>query len=145
MSAGTGVMHSERNPEARTPAHLLQIWILPDRRGHEPSYEQTRFPESERRGKLRLVASPDGAQGSVSIHQDARLYSSLLQPGESVRHDFAAGRAGWVQIARGAVTLEGATGKPVRLSAGDGASIEDESGLTLTAITPTELLLFDLK
>ena len=151
MSAGTGVMHSERNPAPGTPAHLLQIWILPDRRGHEPSYEQKRFPDAERRGQLRLVASPDGADGSVSIHQDSRLYTTLLQPGESVRHELQPGRGAWVQVASGAVTLEGggatgsAAGKPVRLSAGDGASLEDESGLALTAITPSEVLVFDLK
>ncbi|HZM00047.1 MAG TPA: pirin family protein [Planctomycetota bacterium] len=153
MSAGTGVMHSERNPGATEPAHLLQIWILPDRRGHEPSYEQKRFSDAERRGRLRLVASPDGAEGSVSIHQDSRLYSALLAPGESVRHALGAGRGAWVQVAKGAVTLEGGAaaagdgrdGKPVRLSAGDGAGIEQETGVTLTAITPAEVLLFDLK
>jgi redox-sensitive bicupin YhaK (pirin superfamily) len=155
MSAGTGVMHSERNPEPSEPAHLLQIWILPDRRGHEPSYEQKRFSDAERRGQLRLVASPDGAEGSVSIHQDSRLYSTLLQPGESVQHALGAGRGAWVQVAKGAVTLEGggaaggadgdASGKPVRLSAGDGAAIEQESGVALTAITPAEVLVFDLK
>ena len=151
MSAGTGVMHSERNPTPGTPAHLLQIWILPDRRGHEPSYEQKRFPDAERRGKLRLVASPDGADGSVSIHQDSRLYTTLLQPGESVSHALGAERGAWVQVAKGAVTVEagaiggGAAGKPVRLSAGDGAAIEQESGVTLTAITAAEVLLFDLK
>jgi redox-sensitive bicupin YhaK (pirin superfamily) len=155
MSAGTGVMHSERNPAPGTPAHLLQIWILPDRRGHEPSYEQKRFPDAERRGALRLVASPDGAEGSVSIHQDSRLYTTLLQPGESVRHALQPGRGAWVQVASGAVSLEsgaaddgrsaGAGGKPVRLSAGDGAALEQESGLTLTAITPAEVLVFDLK
>ena len=155
MSAGTGVMHSERNPAPGTPAHLLQIWILPDRRGHEPSYEQKRFPDAERRGTLRLVASPDGAEGSVSIHQDSRLYTTLLQPGESVRHALQPGRGAWVQVASGAVSLEGgaaddgrgagAGGKPVRLSAGDGAALEQESGLTLTAITPAEVLVFDLK
>ena len=151
MSAGTGVMHSERNPGETEPAHLLQIWILPDRRGHEPSYEQKRFPDAERRGRLRLVASPDGAEGSVSIHQDARLYTTLLQPGETVRQPLGAGRGAWVQVASGALTLEGgsagagAGGKPVRLSAGDGAAIEQVDGLTLTAITPAEVLLFDLK
>jgi redox-sensitive bicupin YhaK (pirin superfamily) len=152
MSAGTGVMHSERNPAPGTPAHLLQIWILPDRRGHEPSYEQKRFPDAERRGTLRLVASPDGAEGSVSIHQDSRVYTTLLQPGEAVRHALQPGRGAWVQVASGAVTLEGggaaaggASGKPVRLSAGDGASLEEESGLALTAITPAEVLVFDLK
>ena len=158
MSAGTGVLHSERNPAPGTPAHLLQIWILPDRRGHEPSYEQKRFPDAERRSRLRLVASPDGADGPVSIHQDSRLYATLLQPGEMVTHALGADRGAWVQVAKGSVTVEGGaaggsagggsggvSGKPVRLSAGDGAAIEQESGLTLTAITPAEVLLFDLK
>jgi len=154
MSAGTGVMHSERNPSATEPAHLLQIWILPDRRDHEPSYEQKRFPDAERRGKLRLVSSPDGAEGSVTIHQDSRVSTTLLQPGETVRHELASGRGAWVQVASGAVTLEGGAegggtatrgSRPVRLSTGDGAAIEQESGVTLTAITPAELLLFDLK
>ena len=154
MSAGTGVMHSERNPGETEPAHLLQIWILPDRRGHEPSYEQKRFADSERRGRLRLVASPDGAEGSVSIHQDSRLYATLLAPGQSVRHALGAGRGAWVQVASGSVTLEGdgaaggaaaATGKPVSLSAGDGAAIEREAGIALTAITAAEVLVFDLK
>jgi len=154
MTAGTGVLHSEFSSET-DETHLLQIWILPDRRGHEPSYEQKRFPDAERRGTLRLVASPDGAEGSVSIHQDSRLYTTLLQPGESVRHALQPGRGAWVQVASGAVSLEGgaaddgrgagAGGKPVRLSAGDGAALEQESGLTLTAITPAEVLVFDLK
>ena len=108
MSAGTGVRHSEYNHAPAETTHFLQIWLLPDRRGHEPSYEQKRFPDAERRGTLRLVASPDGAQGSVSIHQDSRLYTTLLQPGESVRHALQPGRGAWVQVASGAVSLEAA-------------------------------------
>ena len=91
MSAGTGVRHSEANSSKTDPAHLLQIWILPDRRGHEPGYEQKAFPEAEKRGKLRLIASPDGKDGSVTIHQDAKLYASLLEPGQEVKHELGEG------------------------------------------------------
>jgi hypothetical protein len=170
MSAGTGVLHSERNPSDRTPVHLLQIWILPDRRGHAPGYEQTRFPETGRDGRLQLLASPDGAGGSVTIHQDARLYAVRLPPGASVRHALAQGRAAWLQVTHGALTLteDAPAGAPdgasdeapdaapddaplsaaraghVRLAAGDGAAVEHASGLTLTAVTDAQALLFDL-
>lgn len=100
MSAGTGVRHSEANPSSKDPVHLLQIWILPDRRGHEPGYEQKSFPEEEKRGHLRLVASPDGADGSVTIHQDAKLYVSLLSAGQHVEHELSPGRFAWLQIAK---------------------------------------------
>jgi hypothetical protein len=96
MSAGTGVRHSEYNPSSSEPVHFLQIWFLPDRRGLKPSYEQKTFPAAERTGKLRLVASPDGRDGSLTIHQDASLYASLLGRGESVTHTLAAGRAVWL-------------------------------------------------
>src|SRR6478609_9690677 len=107
MSAGTGVHHSEANASKTEPAHLLQIWILPDRRGHEPGYEQKAFPEGEKRGRLRLIASPDGADGSVTIHQDAKLFVSLLSPGQQLEHELAPGRFGWLQVAKGAVELNG--------------------------------------
>jgi redox-sensitive bicupin YhaK (pirin superfamily) len=161
MSAGTGVLHSERNPSRAVSTRLLQIWILPDRRGHEPGYEQKRFPEAERRGRLRLVASPDGDEGSVSLHQDARILATLLAPGETASHRLQPGRGAWVQVARGAVTLQAAGaaagaaagrgggepggGRLVRLSAGDGAAVEDEAGIALTGVTPAEVLVFDLK
>ncbi len=139
MSAGTGVVHSEANPSDTEPVHLLQIWILPEREGIEPGYEQKEFPDAEKRGRLRLVASPDGAEGSVTIHQDARLYASLLEPGESVEHRLAAGRHAWIQVVRGVVTVDGE-----RLEAGDGASASDAETLTLAAEAPAEILLFDL-
>src|SRR6476646_10517796 len=139
MSAGTGVRHSEANASKTDAAHLLQICILPDRRGHEPGYEQKAFPEAEKRGKLRLIASPDGADGSVTIHQDARLYSSLLQPGQEVKHALGKGRHAWLQVARGAVELNGQS-----LNQGDGAAISDEPQLTVRATRDAEVLLFDL-
>ena len=140
MSAGTGVRHSEANASRTDAAHLLQIWILPDRRGHEPGYEQKAFPEAEKRGKLRLIASPDGSDGSVTIHQDARLYASLLQPGQEVKHEPGKGRYAWLQVARGAVELNGQS-----LNQGDGAAISDEQRLTVKATEDAEVLLFDLQ
>lgn len=138
MSAGTGVRHSEANASKTEAAHLLQIWILPDRRGHEPGYEQKAFPEAEKRGRLRLIASPDGADGSVTIHQDAKLYASLLNPGQAVKHELRKGRYAWLQVARGAVELNGQS-----LNQGDGAAISDER-LTVKATEDAEVLLFDL-
>ncbi len=139
MSAGTGVRHSEANPSPSEAAHLLQIWIFPDRAGHKPGYEQKAFPEAEKRGKLRLIASPDGVDGSVSIHQDARLYVSLLAPGQEVKHELGAGRYGWLQVAKGAVELNGK-----QLKQGDGAAISDEHELTIKGVDDAEVLLFDL-
>jgi quercetin 2,3-dioxygenase len=139
MSAGTGVVHSEMNPSRTEPVHLLQIWILPDRAGHKPGYEQRNFSEGERRGKLRLVASPDGREESVTLHQDASLSAARLEPGERVRYDLPEGRHAWVQVARGSVDLNGQ-----RLREGDGAAISNESRLDLTASESSEVLLFDL-
>ncbi len=141
MTAGTGVTHSEVNPSDEEPLHLLQIWLLPDRRGHAPSYEQKAFPDEERRGRLRLVASPDGASGSLSIHQDARVYASLLAKGQEVEHRLASGRGAWVQVARGEVALGGQV-----LRAGDGASLEGQETLRIAGAGDgeAELLLFDL-
>jgi redox-sensitive bicupin YhaK (pirin superfamily) len=139
MSAGTGVRHSEANSSKTEPAHLLQIWIVPDRRGHEPGYEQKEFPEVEKRGKLRLIASPDGKDGSVTIHQDANLYASLLAPGQEVKHELARGRYAWLQVARGAVELNGKG-----LKQGDGAAISDEQKLAIKGTEDAEVLLFDL-
>ena len=140
MSAGTGVRHSEANASKADAAHLLQIWILPDRRGHEPGYEQKAFPEAEKRGKLRLIASPDGQDGSVTIHQDARLYVSLLQAGQEVKHELGEGRYAWLQVAKGAVELNGHS-----LNQGDGAAISDEQRLTVKGTEDAEVLLFDLQ
>jgi redox-sensitive bicupin YhaK (pirin superfamily) len=138
MSAGTGIRHSEANPSTKDPVHLLQIWILPDRHGHEPEYEQGSFAEEEKRGRLRLIASPDGADGSVTIHQDAKLYASLLSPGQQVEHELSTGRFGWLQVAKGAVELNGTA-----LNHGDGAATDDEN-LVIQAAEHSEILLFDL-
>jgi len=141
MSAGTGVSHSEFNGSDEAPLHFLQIWLLPDRSGHAPGYEQRPYPEAERRGRLRLVASPDGADGSTTVHQDARVYAALLADGEAVRHALGTGRGAWVQVARGAARVNGAW-----LSAGDGASVEGEAEVRVEggAGGPAEVLLFDL-
>ncbi|HEV8714082.1 MAG TPA: pirin family protein [Candidatus Binatia bacterium] len=139
MSAGTGVAHSEFNPSQAEPVHFLQIWILPERAGLPPSYEQRAFPAEEKRRKLRLVASHDGREGSVTIHQEVDLYTALLAPGETVTHRLTPGRHAWVQVARGAITLN-----DTALSAGDGAAVSEETLLTVTATDPAEVLLFDL-
>ncbi|MFL5310444.1 MAG: pirin family protein [Myxococcales bacterium] len=139
MSAGTGVVHSEMNPSRSEPAHFLQIWIVPDRSGHRPGYEQKAFAQADLRGKLRLVASSDGGDGSVSIHQDASMYAGLLEPGDCVSQQLRAGRHAWVHVARGSVDLNGKT-----LREGDGAAISDEPRLDLTANDSSEILLFDL-
>jgi redox-sensitive bicupin YhaK (pirin superfamily) len=139
MTAGTGVRHSEFNPSRSEPVHLYQIWLLPDRAGRQPSYEQRAFPEQERQGALRLVASPDGADGSLTIHQDARLYLSTIQSGEALAHVLAPGRYAWLQVLRGKVALNGQS-----LSAGDGAAISEEQRLDMRAQDDSEVLLFDL-
>jgi redox-sensitive bicupin YhaK (pirin superfamily) len=139
MSAGTGVLHSEFNHSTSEVVHFLQIWILPATRGLEPSYEQKHFAESEKRGRLRLIASRDGAEGSVTIHHDARVYATVLDPGQSVAHPLGAGRHAWVQVARGAITLNGAA-----LRQGDGAAASREPALVLAATEPAEVLVFDL-
>jgi redox-sensitive bicupin YhaK (pirin superfamily) len=139
MSAGTGIRHSEFNPSADEPVHLYQIWILPDRAGHEPSYEQTRFDPAEKAGRLRLVASPDGREGSVTIHQDARIYQGDLAEGSSVDYTMSPGRHAWVQVLRGSATLNGQA-----LAEGDGAAVDGESALNLSAEGPSEVLVFDL-
>jgi quercetin 2,3-dioxygenase len=139
MSAGSGIRHSEYNPSATEKVHLLQIWIMPDKQGHEPGYEQKTFPEAEKRGKLRLIASRDGAEGSVRINQDAKLFVTLLSPGDEVKHALGANRHGWLQIAKGEVELNGK-----KLHQGDGAAISDESVLTIKGIKDAEVLLFDL-
>jgi redox-sensitive bicupin YhaK (pirin superfamily) len=139
MTAGTGIRHSEFNPSESEPVHLYQIWLLPEREGLEPSYEQKAFPEEERRNRLRLVASPDGRDGSLTIRQDARLYLGSLDGGREVRHELTPGRHAWLQVLRGGVTLDGSS-----LSAGDGAAVGDESSLAIEAEGPAEVLLFDL-
>ena len=139
MTAGTGVLHSEFNHSKGEVVHFLQIWIRPDRQGLEPGYEQKSFPAEEKRGRLRLVASPDGRDGSVAIHQDVRLYVTLLRPGEEVAHPLDAGRHAWVQMARGEVDLDGE-----RLRAGDGVAVSGEKAVTLRGRSDAEALVFDL-
>ena len=135
MSAGTGIRHSEFNHSQSEPVHFLQIWILPDVQGAKPGYEQKRI---ELDGALRLVASPDGGDGSVTIHQDARVYAARLNGGE-ISHTLAPGRHAWLQVARGAARVNG-----TELHVGDGAGIEGETDLRLAADGSAEVLLFDL-
>lgn len=140
MSAGTGIMHSEFNDSDADPVHFLQIWVLPERSGLEPGYEQTYFAPEDKQGRLRLIGSRDGREGSVTIHQDLNLYATNLNPEDAVMHTLAANRVAWVHVAKGAVTLNGHD-----LTAGDGAAIADETALTLTGVgEDTEVLLFDM-
>ena len=139
MSAGTGVVHSEYNPSRTERVHLLQIWIESDQDGLQPSYEQRAFPEEDKRGRLRLVAAPDGAEGAVTIHQDTRVFASLLEAGEQVKHVMSSGRHGWLHVVSGAVELNGTA-----LETGDGAAVSGESALAIAATRPSEVLLFDL-
>jgi redox-sensitive bicupin YhaK (pirin superfamily) len=139
MSAGTGITHSESNASDTEPVHFYQIWLFPERDGLEPSYEQKAFPESERKNRLRLVASPDASDGSLRIHQDARLYLATLDAGRSVSQAVLSGRHAWLQVLRGEVDLNGEA-----LSAGDGAACSGEPVLTIHARGPAEVLLFDL-
>ena len=139
MTAGSGIRHSEFNPSTTEEVHLLQIWIQPEKAALPPSYEQKAFPEEEKQGKLRLIASRDASNGSVKINQDAKLYVTLLKPGEEVTHEFAVQRHGWLQVARGAVELNGK-----KLNQGDGAAITDETKLTIKGAKDAEVLLFDL-
>lgn len=141
MSAGTGVLHSEFNHSRSEAVHLLQIWILPERRGVDPSYEQKEFSRSEKLNRLRLVASPEGTDGSVKINQDASLYGSILEPGKTVSHELRPGRHAWVQLIGGEIALNGK-----KLQPGDGARVSDESKLEIisTGELEAEFLLFDL-
>jgi len=139
MSAGTGVRHSERNLSADEPVHFLQIWLLPNARGVAPSYEQKSFQEAEKRGRLRLVASPDGRDGSVSLHADVSLYAGLFDAGESAELSLQLGRHAWVQLARGAALVNG-----VALGPGDGAALSEEPSVRINGVAGAELLVFDL-
>jgi len=140
MSAGTGIMHSEFNASETEPVHLLQIWLLPAINGIDPGYEQIYIDPAEKRGRLRLIGSQDGRDGSVTIHQDVSLYSGVLGDGDRVTHTLAEGRIGWLQVAQGSVELNGQA-----LTAGDGAAVQDLQDLTLASTAPeTELLLFDM-
>ena len=140
MTAGTGVRHSEYNASDTDPVHFLQIWIVPEQQGLAPSYEQKSFSDDDKRGKLRLIGSRDGRDGSVTINQDVALYAATLEDGDAVRHDLDMGRGTWVQVVRGSVRLNGEV-----LSAGDGASVTTAGTLELSAVEGGgEVLLFDL-
>ncbi len=136
MSAGTGVVHSEFNPSRKDPAHLLQIWILPERKGLQPAYEQLSFADSDLRNQFSLVAGP---KAPVTVHQDANLYIARIDKGVELKQSLQTGRYAWVQIARGAVKLNG-----MELQAGDGAAVSKETQIRVVAEQPSEVLLFDL-
>ena len=139
MTAGTGVRHSEMNPSLEEPVHFLQIWIVPERDGLEPGYEEVHVSEEDKRGRLRLIASGQSENGAMKIHQDVELYATVLDAGSDVKLDLKPGRHAWVQVIRGDVSLNGHD-----LSAGDGAAVSDERALRLSAGTETEVLVFDL-
>jgi hypothetical protein len=139
MSAGTGVLHSEFNHQADAPTHFLQIWIQPDRPGLAPGYEERHFTEADKRGRLRLIASPDGADGSVTVHQSARVYAGLFDGDERARLELERGRRAYVHVARGAVSVNGR-----RLVAGDAAKLVGEPAVELDAGDGAEVLVFDL-
>jgi len=139
MSAGTGVRHSEFNASKSDEVHFLQIWIIPEKRGISPSYEQKAFSREEKQGRLRTVASPDGRDGSVLVHADAVVYAGVFDKGESSRLELSAGRHAWVQVARGHVRVNDR-----ELAAGDGAAISDEASVRVEGIDGGEVLVFDL-
>jgi redox-sensitive bicupin YhaK (pirin superfamily) len=139
MTAGKGVLHSEYNPSRKDPVHFLQIWLVPEKKGLRPGYEQKAFAEPERRNRLRLVASRDGRDGSLTIHQDADLYTTLLEKGKQVAHAMGPDRHAWIQVTRGAVDLNGKS-----MNAGDGAAVSGEKSLALSAAADAEVLIFDL-
>ncbi len=139
MSAGTGVTHSEMNASKDEPVHFMQIWIIPERRGAKPRYDQKSFDLEGRRDRLQLLVSSDGADGSLTIGQDARLYAAELAGGKSVEHRLEGGRHAWLQVARGAVDLD-----EHHIEAGDGVAIAEEDVVKVTASEPSEILLFDL-
>ncbi|WP_010584253.1 pirin family protein [Schlesneria paludicola] len=139
MSAGTGITHSEFNPSDTEPVHLYQIWLYPEKRGIEPSYEQKRFPVAEQSNRLRLVASPTGADGSLQIHQDAQIFLSQLTKGHEVVHQLLPNRHAWLQVLRGSVELNGR-----ELQTSDGAAVSEITTLAIRASDDAEVMLFDL-
>lgn len=139
MSAGTGVLHSEYNPSAEEPVHFLQIWLEPNRLGAAPDYAQKHFPSQTRRGRLQLLVSPDGREGSISANQDALLYGTLLEAGEVVQHPLSEKRQAYLQVVRGSVVLDGHP-----LTGGDGAHIQADGVIRIEATDSAEVLLFDL-
>ena len=139
MSAGTGVTHSEFNASKKSPVHFLQIWLLPQKPRLPSGYEQKHFSDDDKRGRLRLVASPDGAEGSVRVQQDARMFAALLESGQTVTHAFGKGRKGWLHVASGTAEVDGKA-----LKAGDGVAIVDEAKVAIRSQGRGEVLLFDL-
>lgn len=139
MSAGTGIRHSEFNHSETESVHFLQIWLLPKTEGIRPSYEQRNFELANSPGKLRLVAAPDAREGALTVHQDVDLYAAVLEPGDRISHTLQPQRHAWIQVARGAVTLNG-----LPLDKGDGVAISDETNLVIEATTDAEILLFDM-
>lgn len=139
MSAGTGILHSEFNHSKTELVHFLQIWLLPEREGLSPSYEQRNFSPAKTPGKLHLVAARDGRDNAITVHQDVDLYAAVLEPGSRVSHSLKPQRHAWVQVARGAITLNG-----LSLDKGDGAAISEETDVVIEATTDAEILLFDL-
>ncbi len=139
MSAGSGIQHSEFNPSTTEPVHLLQIWILPEKKGLEPGYEQKAFPPELKQGKWKVIAERTPSNGAVKIHQDVKLSVASLVAGEQITYALAEGRHAWIQIARGSVTLNGIAMKP-----GDGAGVSQENELTIAAGEAAEVLVFDL-
>jgi len=139
MSAGTGILHSEHNASATEPVHMLQIWLLPDRKGITPGYEQRAFDRSEARGRWQTLASSDGRDGSLSIHQDARLSQTFLEKGEQVRYELGTDRHAWLQIVTGSITVSG-----LELHAGDGLAVSETPAIDLEGLESASVLLFDL-
>jgi quercetin 2,3-dioxygenase len=141
MTAGTGILHSEFNPSKTEPVHLLQVWIMPREHGLTPGYEQKHFPDAERSNRLRVIASPDGRDGSLIVQQDALMHVVTLDPAHEVAHTMAAGRHAWAQVIRGAAEVNGQV-----LQAGDGAAMSDERSLTIANAgdEPADVMLFDL-
>ncbi|HEX8139794.1 MAG TPA: pirin family protein [Pyrinomonadaceae bacterium] len=139
MTAGTGVRHSEMNASNKEPVHFYQIWILPEAEGIRPGYEQKLFAPEEKTGRLRLVASRDGREGSLKIHQNVSVYNALLKGGDTVEHQLEAGRHAWLQVVKGRVELNGH-----KLGAGDGAAVSEETSLKISASEDAEIMLFDL-
>lgn len=139
MSAGTGILHSEYNHSKKALVHFLQIWIIPNQKGLQPSYEQQKFELDQTSGQLQLVVAPNGNEGAVTIHQDVKLYAGKLEKGDRITYPLSSQRYGWLQVAKGTINLNG-----IMLDTGDGAAITEETGLTLEAATNSEILLFDL-
>lgn len=139
MSAGSGILHSEFNPSRIDPVHLLQIWIIPDKTGLPPTYEQQKFDLEKSVGQLQLIASPDGREGSVTVHQDVKVWAGRLKGGDRLSYSLAPQRHAWLQVAKGAITLNG-----IPLETSDGGAMSEETELAIAAITEAEFLLFDL-